>query len=229
MPELVDEERIDSSQDKKETDNDKINLSLDISFEEEDSFIGKEPAKKDSNKSLKMSEIDLDELTQQIFKEFLQKEAQSMIPKRSSNLILEYISIKEEKKEEAKIPQGQERFVQEKSPLVKISPILESNPAVSENTQTLSKQAEGIDTSEQAIDEYIEEIFTQIRARSSDFMNAFSTPILRDPLDMLGQIQKPEFGEGEQTMDLTNSLTCILNVQLYLTLEKARENVTLKY
>lgn len=61
MPELVDEEKIDSFHEKKDTENEKINLSLDISFEEEDSFIGKEPVKKDSSKSLK--DVDIDELT----------------------------------------------------------------------------------------------------------------------------------------------------------------------
>lgn len=90
----------------------------------------------------------------------------------------------------------------------------------------------GIDTSEQAINQYIEEIFEQIRPRKEQFLQAFITPIYKNPLDTLEKLQKPDFGQGmaEDTaalnlLDATSSLAYILNVQLYLTLEKAKENV----
>ena len=44
-------------------------------------------------------------------------------------------------------------------------------------------------------------------------------------MEILNNLQKPEYGDMDITMDMTNSLSCILNVQLYLTLEKAKENV----
>jgi hypothetical protein len=52
----------------------------------------------------------------------------------------------------------------------------------------------GIDTSEQAIDQYIEEIFEQIRPRKEQFLQAFITPIYKNPLDVLEKLQKADFG-----------------------------------
>lgn len=89
----------------------------------------------------------------------------------------------------------------------------------------------GIDTSEAAIEQYIEEIFQQIRPRKEQFLQAFITPIYKNPLDVLTHLQKPEFGTMSDEngvmnlLDATSSLAYILNVQLYLTLEKAKENV----
>jgi len=89
-----------------------------------------------------------------------------------------------------------------------------------------------IDTTDEAIDTYIEEIFDQIRPRKEMFLQAFITPIYKNPLEILANIQKPDFGGQAQAEDgapslleATNSLAYILNVQLYLTLEKAKENV----
>ena len=58
-------------------------------------------------------------------------------------------------------------------------------------------------------------------------MNAFYTPIYKNPLIVLSNLQRANIGQANQTgqLDLTNTLSSILNVQLYLTLEKARENV----
>ena len=70
-------------------------------------------------------------------------------------------------------------------------------------------------------------------------MNAFYTPIYRNPLTVLTKIQKQGIAQANKTgtsqddgegrnnneIDLANTLSSILNVQLYLTLEKARENV----
>jgi hypothetical protein len=92
----------------------------------------------------------------------------------------------------------------------------------------------GIDTSEQAIEQYVEEIFEQIRPRKEQFLQAFITPIYKSPLDQLAILQKPDIlglgGYSEDNnalnlLDATNSLAYILNVQLYLTLEKAKENI----
>jgi hypothetical protein len=46
----------------------------------------------------------------------------------------------------------------------------------------------GIDTSEQAINQYIEEIFEQIRPRKEQFLQAFITPIYKNPLDTLEKL-----------------------------------------
>jgi hypothetical protein len=43
----------------------------------------------------------------------------------------------------------------------------------------------GIDTSETAIEQYIEEIFEQIRPRKDQFLQAFITPIFKNPLEVL--------------------------------------------
>jgi hypothetical protein len=46
----------------------------------------------------------------------------------------------------------------------------------------------GIDTSENAIEQYIEEIFEQIRPRKEQFLQAFITPIYKNPLEVLSQL-----------------------------------------
>jgi hypothetical protein len=56
-------------------------------------------------------------------------------------------------------------------------------------------------------------------------LQAFITPIYKNPLEILQNLQRPDYGDIDNQMDFTNSLAYILNVQLYLTLEKARENV----
>jgi hypothetical protein len=84
----------------------------------------------------------------------------------------------------------------------------------------------GIDTSDEQLYKYVEEIFDQIRSRKDLFLQAFATPIYKSPLEVLSNLQKPDFSEMEMTVDLSSSLSCILNVQLYLTLEKAKENVS---
>ena len=84
----------------------------------------------------------------------------------------------------------------------------------------------GVDTSLEAVEQYIEGIFAQIRIRGKQFMNAFYTPIYKNPLIVLSNLQRQNIGQANQSqLDLTNTLSSILNVQLYLTLEKARENV----
>lgn len=57
-------------------------------------------------------------------------------------------------------------------------------------------------------------------------MSAFYTPIFKNPLTVLSNLQRQNIGQGNiDVLDLSNTLASILNVQLYLTLEKARENV----
>lgn len=95
----------------------------------------------------------------------------------------------------------------------------------------------GIDTSLETVDSYVEDIFTQIRERAPQFLNAFLTPIYKDPLEQLQLNQRAQleyqlngtFAGLQPSLleeyQLNSSLICILNVQLYLTLEKERENV----
>lgn len=96
----------------------------------------------------------------------------------------------------------------------------------------------GIDTSLETVDSYIEDIFAQIRDRAPQFLNAFLTPIYKDPLEQLQLNQRAQLeyqlngtlsGAPPGLLDdfqFNNSLICILNVQLYLTLEKERESVS---
>ena len=57
-------------------------------------------------------------------------------------------------------------------------------------------------------------------------MIAFYTPIYKNPLLVLSNLQRQNIGQGNiDPFELSNTLSSILNVQLYLTLEKARENV----
>ena len=87
------------------------------------------------------------------------------------------------------------------------------------------------------MESYIEDIFAQIRERAPQFLNAFLTPIYKDPLEHLQVLQKAQLeyqlngtmGTKQnllQDVSLNNSMICILNVQLYLTLEKERESVS---
>ena len=84
----------------------------------------------------------------------------------------------------------------------------------------------------------MEDIFAQIRDRAPQFLNAFLTPIFKDPLESLNLLQKAQLEyQLSGTMSgapnlleqfsLNSSLVCILNVQLYLTLEKERESVSI--
>ena len=51
----------------------------------------------------------------------------------------------------------------------------------------------GVDTSLEAVQTYIDGIFAQIRVRGRQFMNAFYTPIYRNPVTVLHKIkQKPK-------------------------------------
>ena len=84
----------------------------------------------------------------------------------------------------------------------------------------------GVDTSIEDVEQYIEGIFAQIRVRGKQFMSAFYTPIFKNPLVILNNLQQQNIGQGKiDQLDMSNTLSSILNVQLYLTLEKARENV----
>lgn len=70
----------------------------------------------------------------------------------------------------------------------------------------------------------MEGIFAQIRIRAKQFMNAFYTPIYKNPLNVLAKIQKQGLeppgnksnessqGEGAEAVDLSNTLSSILNV-----------------
>jgi len=89
----------------------------------------------------------------------------------------------------------------------------------------------------ETVESYIEDIFSQIRERGPQFLNAFLTPIYHQPLDQLHLLRRAQLeyqlngsqGSFFQNMveheQLNASLLCILNVQLYLTLEKERESV----
>lgn len=107
----------------------------------------------------------------------------------------------------------------------------------SESEEGNSQLIAGIDTSLETVDSYIEDILSQIRDRAPQFLNAFLTPIFRDPLEQLNLLQKAQIeyqlngtcGKFNQNLgdhfSPNNSMVCILNVQLYLTLEKERESV----
>ena len=41
----------------------------------------------------------------------------------------------------------------------------------------------GIDTSLETVESYVEDIFAQIRERAPQFLNAFLTPIFKEPLE----------------------------------------------
>ena len=50
----------------------------------------------------------------------------------------------------------------------------------------------GIDTSLETVESYIEDIFAQIRERGPQFLNAFLTPIYKDPMEQLNLLQKAQ-------------------------------------
>ena len=82
--------------------------------------------------------------------------------------------------------------------------------------------SEGIKTTDDMIEKYIEDVFSQIRARKDLFLNAFATPILRNPLDVLSNLQRLDHQGDFEGMDMSQSLVTILNVELYLSLERAK-------
>ena len=70
-------------------------------------------------------------------------------------------------------------------PSESLAVVEEEKPKESERQQAISL---GIDTTDEAIDAYIEEIFDQIRPRKEMFLQAFITPIYKNPLEVLANI-----------------------------------------
>lgn len=56
-------------------------------------------------------------------------------------------------------------------------------------------------------------------------MNAFYTPICKNPFEILYNLQRMDIGDFEMVSEESTSMANILNVDLYLTLEKAREDI----
>jgi len=56
-------------------------------------------------------------------------------------------------------------------------------------------------------------------------MNAFYTPICKNPFEILYNLQRMDIGDFELVSEESTSMANILNVDLYLTLEKAREDI----
>lgn len=56
-------------------------------------------------------------------------------------------------------------------------------------------------------------------------MNAFYTPICKNPFEILYNLQRMDVGDFEMVSEESTSMANILNVDLYLTLEKAREEL----
>ena len=111
-------------------------------------------------------------------------------------------------KEEEEKPQSQESRPQAKSPkaaALQQSDIMPAQISLKQaqiqqeldELQQLQKKEQqqqqliaGIDTSIDTVESYIEDIFTQIRERGPQFLNAFLTPIYKDPLEHLSLLQK---------------------------------------
>ena len=60
---------------------------------------------------------------------------------------------------------------------------IESRQQMSSESNNGPNLIAGIDTSIETVDSYVEDIFHQIRERGPQFLNAFLTPIYRDPLE----------------------------------------------
>ena len=74
---------------------------------------------------------------------------------------------------------------------------------------------------------YFTELFTVIKAKENLFLQAFSKPIPRDPMTVLEHLRV--YGSWLKEDDLDQSIdfdnqTSILSINLYLSLEKNREN-----
>jgi RecB family endonuclease NucS len=54
----------------------------------------------------------------------------------------------------------------------------------------------GIDTSIQAVMQYVESLLAQIKSQGDDFLQAFLTPIFRDPLKILHLVEYQNLGAG---------------------------------
>ena len=76
----------------------------------------------------------------------------------------------------------------------------------------------GIETDLQAIDEYLLDLFLKIKEDKDTFLDALSTPLNRDPFEILCHLQNNEF-EGDVDMPFQQS---VLNVEIYLANEKDR-------
>ncbi len=69
--------------------------------------------------------------------------------------------------------------------------IFERLPRNDETLLSLQNDSEivaGIDTSLQAVQSYIEQVFRQIKVREEEFLHAFYTPVYRDQLYILAAI-----------------------------------------
>lgn len=80
----------------------------------------------------------------------------------------------------------------------------------------------GIKTDALAISEYLKELFDKIKDDQEHFLDALSTPLNRDPLEILGHLQDVEGGSENSDSETTPFQQSVLPVELYLENEKER-------
>ena len=84
---------------------------------------------------------------------------------------------------------GGSRVRSESPPMLEVAVTSETNFNINQSI-SVDQIIAGVDTSLEAVDQYVEGIFAQIRIRAKQFMNAFYTPIYRNPINVLTKIQK---------------------------------------
>ncbi len=77
----------------------------------------------------------------------------------------------------------------------------------------------GIKTGTDSVDEYLLELFIKIKEDKEAFLDQLSTPLNRDPVEILGHLQAIEYDENNDSFPYQQS---VLHVEMYLENEKER-------
>ena len=80
----------------------------------------------------------------------------------------------------------------------------------------------GIKTDTLTINEYLNGLFDKIKEDKAGFLDSLSTPLNRDPLEILGHLQDIETESNQSESDNMPFQQSVLHVELYLDNEKQR-------
>ena len=111
----------------------------------------------------------------------------------------------------------------------------ERDPSKSQNSlevmfKDLKKEKEagppGIDTTLHLVKRYIDRVYSEIRAKKEELYSNLSTPLLRDPLEILCHLQNAEAEYDPASGNGENFLTqqSVLAIDLYLDIERSRKD-----
>ena len=220
---------------------DKQNYSEDLAgIEHEDQFM-REPEKDDEIEDSKIPDVDKIEISEKIADHLIKEVETRMFPKRStksdesSNNLMEKYSEKAvfhlksieqpvESNEESK-----ENNEESDTSLDAIEDAIMANFNLIRNFEMKRTRSDKNAYDSEVFQTYVNEVFSAIQTRSDLFLKAFSKPIQKDFLEQLnilhfyGLPEQQSENPDESLIDNLDDQASILTIDLYLSLEKKRE------